>query len=355
MAMTDLTAPIPTDSREKLYADLSPSALAPLWSCLETLVPRAPMSECVPALWNYDDVRPLLLRAGALISAEEAIRRVLILENPGLPGCACITPTLYAGLQLILPGEVAPAHRHTQSAFRFIIEGEGAFTTVRGERLPMSPGDLVLTPNFEWHDHGHDGCAPVIWLDGLDIPLIRSLQAGFAENSSSAQQNADLPTGYNAATWGAGLRPPYAAQQHKRVERFIYHYREWRDGLKLLSARGDRDPAGLYTLEFSNPVDGGSILPTMSAFCQLLRAGEYTRWQQRTDGLVYHVVEGAGVVEIGDVFRSSIAIRDTFVVPPWMKFRLLAEQDLVLFSYSDRATQERLDLWRERVEKSESI
>src|SRR6201747_1779790 len=114
-----------------------------------------------------------MLQAGNLITAKEAERRVLVLENPGLAGQYRITHSLFAGLQLIMPGEVAPAHRHTPSALRFIVEGEGAYTAVAGEKLPMKPGDFVVTPAWSWHDHGNHGTAPVVWLDGLDTPFAR--------------------------------------------------------------------------------------------------------------------------------------------------------------------------------------
>lgn len=336
--------------REVLYADLAKESLAPLWSSLHELVPPHPCSAMRPAVWRYADLRPLLMRAGALISAEEAIRRVLILENPGAPGSSAVTSTLYAGLQLILPGEIAPAHRHTQSAFRFVIEGRGAFTTVRGERFAMSPGDLILTPNSEWHDHGHEGKEPVVWLDGLDIPLVRALQAGFAESASSLAQQLEVPDGYNRATWGSGLRiPDRSAAPCRLVERFVYPYSEWRTALDAYAKAARPDAAGVFTLEFSNPLDGSSVLPTMSAYCHLVPENTTTRWQRRTDGVVHHVVEGEGFVDAGE-FRSAISPRDTFVVPGWTRFRLSAARDLVVFSYSDRATQARLGLWRSQAD-----
>jgi gentisate 1,2-dioxygenase len=187
-----------------LYRDLKPLALAPLWTTLHNLVPPQPSSPMRAAHWSYEAIRPLLLRAGKCISAEEAVRRVLILENPGAPGTACITDTLYAGLQMILPGELAPAHRHTQSAFRFVLEGHGAFTTVGGERFDMHPGDLILTPNLEWHEHGHAGEDPVVWLDGLDIPLA---QRGICRERSGPSA-ADLgAVGNQCGTVGLGAAP----------------------------------------------------------------------------------------------------------------------------------------------------
>lgn len=174
----------PGADRAAYYARIAQKHMAPLWESLHNLVPRQPAPRCVPAIWKYDEVRDDVLASGSLISAEEAVRRVLILENPGLPGQASITQSLYAGLQLILPGEIAPSHRHTQSALRFIVEGRGAYTAVNGERTTMHPGDFIITQSWTWHDHGNaetvDGGEPVVWLDGLDIPLLRFLDAGFA-------------------------------------------------------------------------------------------------------------------------------------------------------------------------------
>ena len=144
--------------------------LVPLWNVLKTLVTPEPKSPCRPNLWKYSTVRPVLLEAGGLLTAKEAERRVLILENPGMPGESKITTSLYAGIQLIMPGEIAPAHKHSQAAFRFIIEGNGAYTAVDGEKSYMSKGDLILTPSGRWHDHGNESNEPTFWLDGLDIP-----------------------------------------------------------------------------------------------------------------------------------------------------------------------------------------
>ena len=144
-----------TPERAAFYERISGGNLAPLWERLHALVTPQPVTPVQPAIWHYRDVRPHLMHAGELISAEEATRRVLILENPGLKGQTSITHSLFAGLQLILPGEVAPAHRHSQSALRFIIEGDGAYTAVDGERTTMHPGDFVITPSWTWHDHGN--------------------------------------------------------------------------------------------------------------------------------------------------------------------------------------------------------
>src|SRR5690349_14146876 len=136
----------PRAAREAFYRRIAPAHVTPLWEMMSALVPKQPASPCVPALWKYAEVRPWLMESGELITAKEAVRRVLILENPGLPGQSAITQSLYAGLQLILPGEVAPSHRHVQSALRFVVDGRGAYTTVEGERTTMHPGDFIITP-----------------------------------------------------------------------------------------------------------------------------------------------------------------------------------------------------------------
>lgn len=334
---------------ESLYADLKPLALAPLWTTLHDLVPAQPTSRMRPAHWSYDAIRPLLLRAGECISAAEAVRRVLILENPGAPGAASITDTLYAGLQLILPGELAPAHRHTQSAFRFILEGQGASTTVGGERFDMEPGDLILTPNFEWHEHCHAGKEPVVWLDGLDIPLVRSLSAGFAESAPEPHQQVLTLSGTNAAQWGSGLRPISTESVLRRVARFAYPSRDWQNALGAIASSGRPPGNDGYALEFVNPVDGSSVLPTMSAFCQLVPKDYATPSLRRTDARVFSVVRGSGRVRVGDSVFSP-ALRDIFVVPSWTSYSIHADEELVLFSYSDRAAQERLGLWQMQSE-----
>ena len=164
-----------TNSRADFYARMATQSMTPLWEVLHNLLASEPVTEATPHRWSYEDCRPYVMESADLISAEEAERRVMVLENPTLPGRSCITEALYAGLQLIMPGEVAPAHRHSPAALRFIVEGSGAYTAIDGEKAYMEVGDLILTPSWVWHDHGHEGTEPVVWLDGLDIPLVRYL------------------------------------------------------------------------------------------------------------------------------------------------------------------------------------
>lgn len=338
--------------RAAYYEAIRGLHLSPLWEQLHALVPPQPATPCVPAHWSYESLRPHLMRSGTLITAAEAIRRVLILENPALPGSASITQSLYAGLQLILPGEVAPAHRHTQSALRFIVEGRGAFTAVDGERTTMRPGDFIITPSWTWHDHGNDADEPVVWLDGLDIPLVRFLDAGFAENAAADQQEVTRPEGHNLARWGANMAPLREGSPHGATSPiFSYPYERSREALAKLLRDGPLDAWDGVKLRYVNPATGGSPMPTMAPFLQLLPKGFAGAPYRQTDGAVFSVVEGHGSAIVGDSAkqqRFDFAPRDHFVVPSWHTLRLQARDECVLFSYSDRPVQQACGLWREQ-------
>ncbi len=340
-------APASSSGRQEFYDRLAPRSLAPLWERLHALVTRTPVSGALPYHWNYDDVvRPLMLESGGLITAREAERRVLILENPGLAGESRITTSLFAGLQMILPGEVAPAHRHTPSALRFIVEGQGAYTAVEGERTIMRPGDFVLTPPWTWHDHGNETEGAMIWLDGLDVPMIKMLNASFAEPLNEAAQVVSRPEGDSLARYGANMVPVDWKPASKSSPVFNYPYARSREALLTLSRNGDPDPCHGFKLRYINPATGGSPMPTIGAFMALLPGGFDTAPYRSTDGTIYSVVEGSGETLVGDtVFRWKP--RDIFVVPGWLTHHHRAASDAVLFSFSDRPVQDVLGLWRE--------
>jgi gentisate 1,2-dioxygenase len=337
--------------RQQLYREMAPLNLTPLWEVLHALVPPQPASPCVPALWRYDEVRPFLIRAGQAITAQEAVRRVLILENPALRGQSAITQSLYAGLQLILPGEVAPAHRHTQSALRFIVEGSGAYTAVDGERATMHPGDFIITPSWTFHDHGSDAAGPVVWLDGLDIPIVRFLDAGFAENGSQQSQAVARPEGNSLARYGHNMAPvrhdaPFGATSPI----FSYPYARSREALEQLERHQDIDAWDGVKLRYLNPLTGGAPMPTMATFMQRIPAGFSGKPWRQTDGAVYSVVEGHGTVDIGrDGVDHTFAFgpRDHFVVPSWHTARFRSEAGCVLFSFSDRPVHQALGIHKE--------
>ncbi len=335
---------------QELYAEMRPHNLYPLWEVLRMLVTPTPHSPATAWKWDYGAARDYLMRAGALISVEKAERRVLILENPGLPGSSAVTTSLYAGLQLILPGEVAPCHRHTPCALRFVMEGEGAYTSVDGERVRMRPFDLVLTPNWQWHDHGNPSAAPMIWLDGLDIPTVLHFDACFLEHFERASHPETARPGDSLTRYGRNLRPLRGSLADRRPASqplFHYPFEEWRAALAGLAAAEKPDPHLGHALEFFNPADGGSIMPTVSAHVRLLPAGFETAPRRATDGTVFVVVQGRGSAAVAGR-EFSLTERDLLVVPSWQELRLHAENDLLLFGYSDRAAQEKLGLFRER-------
>ena len=336
----------PRAEREAFYRRIAPAHVTPLWEMMSALVPRQPASPCVPALWKYAEVRPWLMESGELITAKEAVRRVLILENPGLPGQSAITNSLYAGWQLILPGEVAPSHRHTQTALRLIVEGAGAYTAVDGERVTMHPGDFIITPSWTFHDQGNPASEPVVWLDGLDIPLVRFLDTGFAEEYPRDEQEVVRPEGDAWLRYGNNLLPVEYKLQNSTSPVFAYPYAKSRESLQQL-ARVDKPHACFgYKMEFVNPASGGPAMPTMGAYIQLLPKGYAGKPYRSTDGTVFSVIEGDGRVVIGGKTFDFTA-RDTFVVPAWQAYSLHAAKESVLFSFSDRPVQRALGLWRE--------
>lgn len=337
----------PAADRQAFYDRLAPHNLAPLWESLHSLVSRTPASAAVPAHWDYDGVvRPYIMESGALITAKEAERRVLILENPGMPGQASITPSLYAGLQLILPGEVAPAHRHTQSALRFIVEGHGAYTAVEGERTLMQPGDFVITPSWTWHDHGNETATPMVWLDGLDIPILKLFSASFAEPANADSQSVTRPPGDSPARYGQNMLPVDWRPTGPASPVFSYPYARSREALATMARNGAPDACHGYKLRYVNPATGGHAMPTIGAFLQLLPAGFATASYRATDGTIFSVVEGEGETIVGDT-TIRWKPRDVFVIPSWHRHTHRAGSEAVLFSFSDRPVQEALALWRE--------
>jgi len=341
--------------REKFYQDIDSHNMAPLWEVFRSLVTPTPVTLARPHCWYYQDVRDWVLRAGDVITAREAERRVLVLENPGLRGQTRITNSLYAGLQLILPGEVAPSHRHTQSALRFIIEGTGAYTAVDGERAYMERGDLILTPPMTWHDHGSNGEVPTVWLDGLDIPIIQTFDASFLEGFPEDSQPRTKPEGDSRARYGRNMRPLDTQLKNTSSPVFSYPYADYREALEKMRLQEEWDICHGLKMTFINPQTGGPVMPTIAAFVQLLPKAFSTSPYRSTDASVYTVVDGEGRAFVGDE-EFSLTPNDIFVVPSWCPLQLNAEEDLVLFSFSDRSAQEKLGLWREqRGNKEDSL
>ena len=346
-------AQLPPDAlrqRADYYGRIGTRHMTPLWEVLGALVPPQPRSPVAAHLWRYSELRDQVMEAGELISAEEAERRVLILENPALRGQSCITQSLYAGLQLIMPGEVAPAHRHTQSALRLVLDGEGAYTAVDGERTTMHRGDFIITPAWTWHDHGNLGHEPVVWLDGLDIPIVRFLDAGFAERSEQTSQQALRPEGDALARYGANMVPvDYQPKPADPTRVFVYPFERTKASLVSIS-QGAPDAHHGFKLRYVNPATGASPMPTIGSFAQRLPTGFETRPVRCTDGTVHVCLEGGGEARLSGPSGDQtwrIHENDVFVVPSWHALQLRADRDSVLFSFSDRPVQQALGLWRE--------
>jgi gentisate 1,2-dioxygenase len=268
------------------------------------------------------------MRAAELVGTQQAERRVLRLTNPELPGVSA-SNTLVANIQIVMPGEIARAHRHSAAALRLIIEGGGGYTVVNGERVPMFPGDLVLTPNWSWHDHANDTDGPMIWLDGLDTPLVRMLEAGFYEEYPQERQ--EFGAAPNSSPWH-------------------YPFSEMRTALQRLVAAGSADAADGIILEYTDRRTGAPVMPTIACYMQLLRPGEQTQAYRRVCCTNYHVVEGAGYSMVGGR-RLDWEDKDVFTVPTWTFHEHVNNGDrpAFLFSFSDAPVMKALSLYREET------
>ncbi len=338
-------------TRQEFYDRIGRHNLAPLWERIKGLVPPTPQPAAQPAHWSYSQVRAALLEAGELLSAEEAERRVLILENPGLAGQSRITGSLFSGFQLLMPGEKAHPHRHTASALRLFLEGSSAYTAVDGERTAMSRGDFVITPGWTWHDHGNEGSDPAIWLDGLDVPIVNLFDTSFAEGDEFTKIPVSRPERDSEARYAGALLPETCGNSSLSSPLLNYRYARARESLEAMQRNGPIDRCHGVKLRYANPLTGGPAIPTMSAAVQLLGAGFQTAPYRSTDGTVFVVVQGKGRSLIGGA-TFDWAESDVFVAPGWAVQDHRAETEAVLFSFSDRAAQQKLGIWREQRQES---
>jgi gentisate 1,2-dioxygenase len=308
------------------YAELRAQHVTPAW--IGGGVSLEPQSKAVPHVWHWRDLHPQAMRAARLVGTQQAERRVLRLTNPELSGLSA-SNTLVANIQIVMPGEIARAHRHSPAALRLIIEGRGGYTVVNGDRVPMFPGDLVLTPNWTWHDHANDTDAPMIWLDGLDTPLVRMLEAGFYEEYHEERQ--DFGNGGDASPWH-------------------YPMSEMRAGLERLAAAASADTGDDIILEYKNRVTDGPVMPTIACYMQLLRPGETTRARRRVCCTNYHVVEGTGYSLVSGR-RLDWEDKDVFTVPTWTFCEHVNNGDrpAYLFSFADAPVMQALRLYREET------
>jgi gentisate 1,2-dioxygenase len=282
MSASRTTSTDRTTERKTFYDAIAKQNLAPLWEREAGLVTRSPQPAARPTHWRYSKVRASLLEAGRLLTAEEAERRVLILENPGLPAQSHVTDSLFSRFQLLMPGERAHEHRHVASALRVFLEGSGAYTAVNGERTSMKRGDFVITPSWTWHDHGNDGRDPVIWLDGLDVPIVNLFRTSFSEGDAKktaagapaiphGEQAAGRPPGDCEARYAGAMLPKGSKAGFLSSPLINYRYARARESLATMLPNGPVDPCHGLKLRYSNPLTGGPAMPTISAAIHCLR------------------------------------------------------------------------------------
>ena len=329
-------------------AALRAQNLVPLWPNLRALLPPTqPQPKTRPVSWAYSAIKPLLLRAGALTPIEKAERRVLVLANPGhgLDNMQA-SPAIYLGMQLLLPGEWAPAHRHTPNAVRLVVEGEGAYTTVNGEKCPMARGDLILTPTGQWHEHGHDGDQPVVWLDVLDLPLVYYLEASYHVNGQ--RQPVGPERGDQLYAQGGIVPSVDFMRSRKPYPMLRYPWTATRAALCALAAQ----QPGLASVQitYTNPETGGHAQNILGFYAQMLRPGQALALPQRSPAMVLHVIEGAAEVQVDDI-RLSLDEADTACAPGYSRVALRnpsADRPAFIFIADETPLHQKLGVFEDR-------
>jgi gentisate 1,2-dioxygenase len=320
-----------------------------LWNLDHAERPSDPKTRVQPHLWKWQEVYDSLLQAREKISVERGTveRRVIRLVNPGMAETEMTSHTMLLSFQLIQPGEVAPAHRHTMAAFRFILQGRGAYTNVDGQKMVMEEGDLILTPQWAWHEHAHEGDEAMVWIDGLDVPFIQSLQVVSFQPYN--QGRLQVTEGLDPSSYYGMTRP--IGEVDSPTMPFL-HYR-WRDTYPSLQklSRGSGNRYDGVALEYINPITGGSALPTLGCWAQLLRAGEQTKVHRHTSTSIYHAFRGRGTTTInGKPFDWEKG--DTFIVPlwSWHEHRNRSDkEEAILFSMHDQPILRAFGLYREET------
>lgn len=339
------------------YEELGKYNTGALWTVANKIEPWEPVSQSVPVVWRYQDLRSQVLRSVDLVTPEKAGRRVIYLNNPGRQDVSAAVGWLYAGLQVMHPGEVASAHRHSASAIRFIMEGAGAYTVVDGHKMTLGANDFVLTPNGTWHEHGvaAEG-SPCIWQDGLDIPFVNAMEANFYEVHPELSQAVAYPVDDMTKTWGnpgltPGLLPGGGTWTKGYSPLFKYEWLPTYDALTKYAGCTDGSPFDGVLMEYVNPATHGPVMQTMGASMQMLRPGEHTKAHRHTGSFLYHVAKGRGHSIINGK-RYDWQERDIFCVPSWAWHEHVngaSSDDACLFCLSDLPVMRALGLYREQA------
>ncbi len=340
----------------ELYRDFAAAGMAPLWTAREELMPLSPRPRAVAHLWRWSELYPLAARSADLVPVGRGgERRAISLANPGLGGSPYATPTLWAAIQYLAPHENAPEHRHTQSAFRFVLEGEGVWTVVDGDPVAMRRGDLLLTPGWCFHGHHNVSDQPMAWLDGLDIPFVSQTDQGFFEFGPDELTDRSVPErSRSELLWGGpGLTP--VSSTGARPSSPLMAYR-WAHTDAALAAQLELEDggypgvvsAGHAAVRFTNPATGGDALTTMRTEMHRLRAGASSLRTRSSASSVWQVFAGAGTVTVGGA-DHPVGRGDVVAVPAWTELSFRAGDGLDLFSFSDAPVFEKLHLLRTEV------
>lgn len=340
----------------ELYRDFEAAGMTPLWLTREGLMPDHPEPKAVPHVWHWEDLLPLAARSAELVPVGRGgERRAISLGNPGLPGDPYTTPTLWAAIQYLAPREDAPEHRHSQSAFRFVLQGEGVWTVVDGDPVAMRRGDLLLTPGWQFHGHHNVSDSPMAWLDGLDIPLVAETDQGFFEFGPEQLRTKATPErSYSERLWGApGLTPVALAGTRPASPLMAYRWAHTDAALTAqLELEEEAVPAvvepGHAAVRYTNPTSGADALTTMRTEFHRLRAGAATRPSRTSASSVWQVFNGTGSAVLNGAERK-LEHGDIIAVPAWTEFSLQAAGQLDLFTFSDAPVFEKLNLLRTDV------
>jgi len=320
-----------------------------LWEIASQMTPH-PRPEAIAHQWKWSLLKEVVKQSATAVPVGDE-RRAMQLFNPGLNGQWATTNTLIAAVQVLLPGEIARAHRHSPAAIRFIIEGGGAYTSVEGEKVIMHPGDFILTPSWQWHDHGNETNETVVWMDGLDVPLTKSLNAMFFETHKDLTASHGKPVNGSQALYGHGkLTPTWTKERPLFSPLMLYSWEQTLEALHDLRNH-DGSPYEGISLEYTNPQTGGPVMPTMSCRVQMIRKGEKLKPRRVTGSSVFHVVQGKGASVIeGKTFEWEKG--DIIALPSWAQHAHsnTGSEDAILFSISDRPVLETLGFYREQVE-----
>jgi len=336
---------------DALYADLAEVDLQPLWEMKGLLTP-SPRPRAVPFRWRLDDIKKYGARATELVPIDRGgDRRVLAMCNPGLGGAPFATNSLWAAMQFLGPGEVAPAHRHSPAALRFIMEGSGVWTLVDGDPIHMGRGDMILTPSMCFHEHHNPSDSDMVWLDVLDLPIVQFLDGIFFEEGPSEDVDARTdPLSRSEQIYGhAGLVPTHAIGVATADHSPLLTYR-WADTDAALTAAMAADGLDAVSVRYTDPVSRADVMPTMRCEMRRVAAGASTGTERQTGSRVCTVFNGAGTATVGDQTYDLVA-GDVYVIPSWVEHRIEAGPDAALdiFVTSDAPVLEALRVYREET------